>query len=301
MPVLSICIPTYNRADILKQSLESLVSQDVFKQTEDIEIVISDNCSTDNTPQVAEKFAAQYGKKVQYFRNPKNVEDKNFSLALERGTGDFLRLCNDTLCFYPDSLVRMLRIVKDNFKEKPVLFFKNDKEIADVEVNSLDDFVKDASFMITWIGGLGIWKEDKTYLSYMKSFTATKLPQTGLLLRMASDKKHAKIVHHQFGYSIRPSTCGDYNLSEIFIKNYLAFYEPYLKSKELSFKVYNKEKWRVLEKHVLPRQFNIKLRFCYDKTLFWKYTKPYHNNIKFYFLIIFGFLRKVKYCFKKLL
>jgi abequosyltransferase len=46
-PLLSICIPTYNRSQYLKQALETYVSNAAFD--DEVEIVISDNASTDNT------------------------------------------------------------------------------------------------------------------------------------------------------------------------------------------------------------------------------------------------------------
>ena len=49
-PILSICIPTYNRADILNKSLYILTSNEAFD--DQTEVVIVDNCSTDHTPSV---------------------------------------------------------------------------------------------------------------------------------------------------------------------------------------------------------------------------------------------------------
>ena len=56
-PLLSICIPTYNRAEYLEKSLDSLVNQENFSQ---IEVVISDNASTDATSDVCRKFTERY-------------------------------------------------------------------------------------------------------------------------------------------------------------------------------------------------------------------------------------------------
>ena len=56
MTLLSICIPTYNREKYLQDTLESIVSQDIFKNTNDVDIVISDNASTDGTRELVEKY-----------------------------------------------------------------------------------------------------------------------------------------------------------------------------------------------------------------------------------------------------
>ena len=59
-PLLSICIPTYNRADKLKQTLESIVSQPEFIDFDEFEIVISDNGSKDGTKEICEELKKKY-------------------------------------------------------------------------------------------------------------------------------------------------------------------------------------------------------------------------------------------------
>jgi len=291
-PILSICIPTYNRNEILDKSLQSLVKQDVFQQTNDVEIVISDNTSTDNTHEIAEKYIALYGNKIRYFKNEQNVEEKNFPLALSRGRGLYRKICNDTLIFAPNSLQMMLDAINNSLNEKPVLFFiNNDKDNR--YCDTMNDFVLNASFMTTWIGGFGLWQEDLYYLDYMDKFSHTRLPQTAVLLKMMSDKKKALIIGAHYCNLARPSLSGGYNLSEVFIKNYLDLYKPYLDTGELSKEVYERERWLVLRKHVLPRQFNVKHKFEYDKSDFWKYTKEYHKSSKFYWFILRAFIKKI--------
>ncbi len=298
MPLLSICIPTCNRAGILDVTLGKLTTEDVFLNTNDVEIVISDNCSEDNTPEVVEKYVSLYGEKIRYFRNTENIYDKNFALVLSYGRGEFLKLCNDTLLFISGALAQMVQIIQRNRTEKPVLFFLNNKAYMDKSCQTIDDFVKSVSFASSWIGGTGFWKEDKKYLPYMKNFADTKLSQTAVLLKMVSDKRCVRVIAQPFCTVICPSIMGNYNLSEVFLKNYLKLYHPYLQSGELSSDVYNKERWLVLEKHVLPRQFNVKYHFSYEKAGFWIYTQSYHHYLKFYLLIFLCFLKKLKYTIK---
>ena len=58
-PLLSICIPTYNRSKSLRICLLSILSQTKGYE-EDVEVVVSDNCSDDDTMQVVE-WAREYG------------------------------------------------------------------------------------------------------------------------------------------------------------------------------------------------------------------------------------------------
>jgi glycosyltransferase involved in cell wall biosynthesis len=70
-PLLSICIPTYNREKYLQECLESIVHQEGFN-INDIEIVISDNASQDGTTKLVESFKQKYPN-IQYFRNAENI------------------------------------------------------------------------------------------------------------------------------------------------------------------------------------------------------------------------------------
>ena len=57
-PLLSICIPTYNRAEYLVGALENIISDPAFDER--VEIVISDNASTDDTENVVGYFIKLY-------------------------------------------------------------------------------------------------------------------------------------------------------------------------------------------------------------------------------------------------
>lgn len=70
-PLLSICIPTYNRETYLKECLDSIINQDWFNE-EDIEIVISDNASKDNTSKLVKRYQNKY-KNIRYLKNEKNL------------------------------------------------------------------------------------------------------------------------------------------------------------------------------------------------------------------------------------
>ena len=57
--LLSICIPTKNRAAVLQKSLQSIVSQGIFTERDDIEIVVCDNGSTDRSVAIAESMTTR--------------------------------------------------------------------------------------------------------------------------------------------------------------------------------------------------------------------------------------------------
>ena len=84
---VSVCIPTFNRYELLCKTLDSICSQTYAN----IEIIVSDNCSSDKTPTVAEKYS-----NVKYFRQSEEVnwyENWNSSLALAQG--DLIAIYHD--------------------------------------------------------------------------------------------------------------------------------------------------------------------------------------------------------------
>lgn len=69
-PLLSICIPTYRHEGFIAQTLEGCLSQ----QTDfEVEIVIGDDGSSDNTPHIIAQYAKRYPHKIRAFLHPKNL------------------------------------------------------------------------------------------------------------------------------------------------------------------------------------------------------------------------------------
>lgn len=84
-PRLSFCIATYNRADFLEATLDSIIAQ----ATSECEIVVSDNASTDNTEQVVAERARRFPR-LRYFRQERNQGiDRNFDRAVELASGEY--------------------------------------------------------------------------------------------------------------------------------------------------------------------------------------------------------------------
>jgi glycosyltransferase involved in cell wall biosynthesis len=89
-PLVTIGIPTYNRADsYLKQTLRSSMNQTY----ENIEIIVSDNCSSDDTEAVVRSFN---DRRIRYFRQHSNIAaNDNFNFCLSQAEGDYFLLLHD--------------------------------------------------------------------------------------------------------------------------------------------------------------------------------------------------------------
>jgi glycosyltransferase involved in cell wall biosynthesis len=108
-PLLSICIPTYNRALLLAQTLAHVRS---VCWGDDVEVVISDNCSTDDTQEVIARFAAQF----RHFRAIRQAENRggipNIGAAIALASGEFTYTLNDDDELFIEGLGTAIAVMK---------------------------------------------------------------------------------------------------------------------------------------------------------------------------------------------
>jgi len=112
--LLSIVIPTYNRSDFLARCLESVVASKESR----IEIVISDNCSPDNTEVVASRFTDP---RIRYFRQPVNLGAvRNFHFLANEAKGDYILFLTDDDFLLTGGLEKIINFIlefePDGFK-----------------------------------------------------------------------------------------------------------------------------------------------------------------------------------------
>ena len=97
-PTVTVGIPTYNRATWLKESIESVLAQ----THSDFQLLICDNASEDETPDVVESFADP---RIRYVRSDRNVGMiANFNRVIQLAETDFLLILPDDDVLYPEHL-----------------------------------------------------------------------------------------------------------------------------------------------------------------------------------------------------
>ena len=106
--LISVVLPIYNGARFLKESVESVVNQTCT----DWELLILDDCSTDETPEIALRYAGA-DPRIRYFRNESNLKlpgnlNKGFSLA----RGNYLTWTSDDNRFHNNALHTLLAALK---------------------------------------------------------------------------------------------------------------------------------------------------------------------------------------------
>lgn len=107
-PRLTIGVPVYNGARFLGEALETILGQSF----EDFEVIVSDNASTDGTPEVAGRFARK-DSRVRVLRNETNVGlSANFNRLVPLARGSYFKwaTADDALC--PTYLERCIEVLE---------------------------------------------------------------------------------------------------------------------------------------------------------------------------------------------
>lgn len=136
MPKITVCIPTYNRSHYLQYAVNS-----VLKQTYgDIELIICDDGSTDDTPEVVSKFNDS---RIQYLRHPQNIgRSSNMKSGFLAAKGEYFVKFDDDDGLTPEFLAKTVQIL-DEFPDVDfvctnhwVINSKGERDLIATETNA---------------------------------------------------------------------------------------------------------------------------------------------------------------------
>ncbi|HLJ56317.1 MAG TPA: glycosyltransferase family A protein [Chthonomonadaceae bacterium] len=109
MPLVSIVLPTYNRAQRLAGSIESCLAQTYAN----IEVLVIDDGSTDDTPAVAEAMARRDAR-VRYIRQPNGKLPAALNTGHRAASGEYLTWTSDDNRYEPDAVATMVGFLANN-------------------------------------------------------------------------------------------------------------------------------------------------------------------------------------------
>lgn len=105
-PLISIFMPTYNAEKYVEEAIDSALAQDY----PNIEVVISDDASTDTTPQILKTYQEKFPEKIKLFLQQKNLGvTKNCNFILEKCSGDYV-------CFFAGDDVLISNCISEQHK-----------------------------------------------------------------------------------------------------------------------------------------------------------------------------------------
>jgi glycosyltransferase involved in cell wall biosynthesis len=135
-PSVSLGLPVFNGGSLLVQALESILAQSYS----DFELIISDNASTDNTPDIVRDYAARDAR-IQYFRQASNIgSGNNWSFVARHARGTWLKWvsAND------DYAQRLVEDCLEPLRKDPnVVLCYGRTQLIDMAGNKLDVYAGD--------------------------------------------------------------------------------------------------------------------------------------------------------------
>lgn len=109
-PLVSIGLPTYNGERFIREALDSLLAQTY----ERIEIIISDNASTDRTAEICREYCERYSH-IRYFRNETNIGvARNFNRVFEFSSGHYFMWASDHDLWHPTLIERCVALLEQD-------------------------------------------------------------------------------------------------------------------------------------------------------------------------------------------
>jgi glycosyltransferase involved in cell wall biosynthesis len=100
---VSVIVLTYNRAHMVPETIDSILNQTY----PDFELIIVDNCSTDDTEKV---IAGYTDRRIRYLKNDNGgLIAVNRNYGLKRARGEYIAFCDDDDLWLPDKLEKQLR------------------------------------------------------------------------------------------------------------------------------------------------------------------------------------------------
>jgi glycosyltransferase involved in cell wall biosynthesis len=107
-PTISVGIPTFNRPDLLKGALTTVLAQSY----RDLEVTVVDNGSTHETINALDQLADP---RVRVRRNPETIpRTENYNIALEAGSGTYVAILADDDEWMPEFLMRTAQLLDDH-------------------------------------------------------------------------------------------------------------------------------------------------------------------------------------------
>lgn len=152
--LVSIITPSYNTANYIEETIQSVLNQTY----ENWEMIIVDDCSTDNTDMVVQKYLSD--SRIKYLKNPKNsgaAVSRNY--ALREAKGKWIAFLDSDDIWLADKLEKQIEFMKKNNYN----FSYTNYEEIDENSNSLGVFVsgpkkisKHGMYNYCWMGCLTV-------------------------------------------------------------------------------------------------------------------------------------------------
>jgi abequosyltransferase len=264
-PLLTLAIPTYNRGVFLRQFLDSV--RDQLRSTLEVELIVSDNASTDETPEIMRE-ELQIGTRLTYIRNPENIgSDANFLQCYERASGRYVWVMGDDDVLAPYALQRIVECLSGDEIElvylAPFGFEGSDAPPMNLSpiqknVRTFDDpepFVRRVHFFFAMISANIVNKDRVEEIGHepFSNLVGSSLIHLGwIFTALRGHRKSLLLDEKLFGY--RCENTGGFGICQVFGPALLQVAAQWLNVPRLSKLISN----GALQRHIPPQLFEAK-------------------------------------------
>jgi len=303
--ILTISIPTYNRCDLLQLTIESVLSQ--VDNRLDIEIIVVDNASEDNTINVMEK----YKNRIKYIRNTTNIGiDANINKCVFESSGKYVHVLSDDDLLIEGALTKILTFIdndldfiflngvvfSENFNSNEItsydkIFIANN----DYVYTDMNQFLSSIWIWATFVSSFVVKREKWTMNKNIDNYIGTDILLSYALIDLLHISTNVAIIGKPC-IAIRAAYSGNYRIIYAFAyqwKKLLLEHAPNRGFKiEAMKKIFNKS----ILKDLLPRllAISIQQRIKQDSEEY-KYLTYGLNGVWFGFLVKFILLYSGKF------
>ena len=223
--LLTIAVPTYNRSAYLQRSLSSILGQ-TAKYDGRIEVIVFDNCSTDDTASVVHALIAD-GNAISFTVNPSNVgPDGNFLHCFNAARGKYFLLFSDDDVLLDGAIDKLFPLLeggdygivyldvyffnKDPLSERP----HNRKGKIRIYQDHLE-FVRAINIWFTFISSNIINKELVDPAIRLEDFANSNLQQLGWTFPSLFNAKQ-NMHYNEYLVAAQMDNSGGYKFCEVF-------------------------------------------------------------------------------------
>lgn len=312
-PKLTIAIPTYNRQEKLRESLERVIK---YSKELDVEILVSDNASLDNTEQVVKEMQKKYYY-IKYYRNSENLGfDGNFFNCFEKAKGEYVWLLSDDDILLPGAIESVIECCEKRpvcihlntsgiKKEKPLCINKpRFKEEGILEFTDKNAFIEKINIFCTFVSSLVFNVEMVRKIENKEQYFETNILQSHVFFEVMRNQG-LYIINTFNCLAARGNDSVSYDVLRTWIKNYSELF--LITAPKCGFdanrmsEVLRRGLSSSVYEFVLIYRLNCENEKNWDRDCIWSYIKRYPELVDKYKKIVYcslDELKRIRYKYK---
>jgi abequosyltransferase len=294
-PLLTIAIPTFSRTHLLEGLLEVLLEQ--LEGESRVELLISDNASTDSTGATVAAYQAR-GLSIRYIRNETNIgPDRNILQCFLLASGDYVWVFSDDDLILPGTIKRVLDVLSLGvydivnitaclYQEDGGHLEERTGPLGDVDFSGAKDFAGAVHVFFTFISGVILHKKRISSLPHrpFESILDTNLTQLGPVYSALNCHRRSLLIRDPLIAARSNSNVG-YALYRVFGTTFEKITREWIDDESVRQAIFNGTIRRFLPFWIIPsRELRASsvpedphqiLRICYGSNMrYWVFIYP---------------------------